>query len=40
MFNISNIKYDNHPFDHWLIEDFLNVEDAWDPSLIDGDSFL
>tara|TARA_R100001594_G_C4053719_1_gene265469 strand:+ start:4018 stop:4701 length:684 start_codon:yes stop_codon:yes gene_type:complete len=28
LFNTNNIKYDDNPFDHWLIEDFLNVEDA------------
>ena len=28
MFNTSNIQYDNHPFDHWLLEDFLDVGDA------------
>ena len=28
LFSTKNIKFDNNPFDHWLIEDFLDVEDA------------
>ena len=28
MFNIENIEYDNVPFDHWIIDDFLDIEDA------------
>ena len=26
MFNIENIEYDNVPFDHWIIDDFLDIE--------------
>ena len=28
MFNTHNIKFDNNPFDHWIIDDFLDIEDA------------
>ena len=31
-FNLDNIKYDNHPFDHWVMDDFLNIGDAKDVS--------
>jgi len=32
MFNTHNIKFDNNPFDHWIIEDFLDIQDAKDVS--------
>jgi hypothetical protein len=32
MFNTHNIKFDNNPFDHWIIEDFLDTQDAKDVS--------
>ena len=28
MFDISDIKYDNNPFDHWIIDNFLDIQDA------------
>ena len=27
-FNIENIKFNKSPFDHWIIDDFLDIEDA------------
>ena len=32
MFNTHNIKFDDNPFDHWIIEDFLDIQDAKDVS--------
>ena len=32
MFNTHNIKFDDNPFDHWIIEDFLDTQDAKDVS--------
>jgi hypothetical protein len=31
-FNLQDIRYDNSPFDHWIIEDFLDIQDAKDVS--------
>ena len=28
MFNTDNITYSNDPFDHWILDDFLDVNDA------------
>ena len=28
MFNTDKIKYDSNPFDHWILDDFLDVNDA------------
>ena len=28
LFSTKNIKFDNNPFDHWIMDDFLEVKDA------------
>ena len=28
MFNTDNITYSNDPFDHWILDNFLDVNDA------------
>ena len=28
LFSTKNIKFDNNPFDHWIMDDFLDVKDA------------
>lgn len=28
MFNLDNIKFYNDPFDHWILDDFLNLNEA------------
>ena len=28
MFNTDNITYSNDPFDHWILDNFLDIDDA------------